>query len=158
MSILAPLSFLASTATGPMSLAGIGLSGLLQAQRSLSAAAIDRVNAKSAAEDARLARERGARREQTIRQQTERDIARQRARFARSGVQIAGSPLLALEDLAATGELDALDARAGGEAEALRRERQATQRQLSSVSHAIGGVVGAGSSLLSGGGALFRPR
>tara|TARA_R110000851_G_scaffold57130_2_gene133255 strand:+ start:674 stop:1150 length:477 start_codon:yes stop_codon:yes gene_type:complete len=75
--------------------------------------------------------------------------------FAKGGVELEGSPLLVLEQSAQVAELDAQSILYGGEASAAGYEAQAALSNIEGANQAQAGVFGAGSTLLTSGGATY---
>lgn len=116
-----------------------------------SAARAASANAAMAEEEAQRSRQAAAAEEQRNREQSRRVISAQRAAYGASGVvSEEGSPLLALADSASEAELDALSIRYSGETQSRRYMAQAASDRASASSYRMQGLVGAGTSLLSG--------
>lgn len=102
-------------------------------------------------EQAAVAAEQKAEYDETAhRQRVQSILSSQRALYGKSGVELTGSPLLVLEDTAKQGEMDALAIRYGGDVEAAQQRSGAALSKMQSSSALTSGVLGAGSSLLSG--------
>ncbi len=86
------------------------------------------------------------------RSEVETLLARQRSGFAKGGVALEGTPLEVLEATAEAGELDAQAIIYGGEVGATGYESQAELSRLTGEQAAQAGMVGAGSTLLTGAG------
>ena len=71
--------------------------------------------------------------------------------FAASGVKLSGSPLLVLEETKRESELDAMKAEYGGQLQAKRLRDEARFRRYAGKQAEIGGMMGAGTTLLTGG-------
>lgn len=99
-------------------------------------------------QNAEITRQRAAAEEDKYRRQTGKLLGRQRALFANSGVSLEGSPLLAQEDTAANAELEALTIRHSGDLDAAAQLNDAMLTRLKGRSALVGGVTGAGESLL----------
>ena len=83
-------------------------------------------------------------------------LSSQRAAYGAAGVDMAGSPLLVLEDTAAQGELDAKAIRYGGEVEAKQKLSQAEIYELTGKNAKTASYYKAGTSLLSGGASMAK--
>jgi hypothetical protein len=83
-------------------------------------------------------------------------LSSQRAAYGAAGVDMAGSPLLVLEDTAAQGELDAKAIRYGGEVEAKQKLSQAEIYELTGKNAKTASYYKAGASLLSGGASMAK--
>lgn len=116
---------------------------LLTAQQVQAQRQAQKAQARTLEGNAAIARQEAAREESEIRRRNRQVLGRQRARFAKSGLKLEGTPLLVQADTAAEGEMDALAARRGGEVRA---------NQLSDRSRALRGQAGAsvGRTLLTG--------
>lgn len=77
-------------------------------------------------------------------------LSKQRAIIGKSGLQLEGSPLLALLDTTEQGELDALAIRHGGDVQAARYRSSATASRMQGSAARTGSYLKAGSTLLSG--------
>ena len=107
-------------------------------------------NQRVAEADAEAAGQKAAYDADLHRSRVRKLLSSQRALYGKSGVDLAGSPLLAIEDTAGQGELDALAIRYGGSVDAARSK---SQGQLAAIQGRTGAVVGlgqAGRTLLSG--------
>lgn len=113
---------------------------LLQAnaarQEGKAAAAAGEANARAAEIEA-------ASRERAQRAQSQRQLSSIRANIGKSGATSAGTPLMVLADSAANAEIDALNTRYGGQA-------QAGLYRAGGANAARAGNIRAGTSLLSG--------
>lgn len=107
-------------------------------------------NEKVYEQEAQAAKEKAGYEEELHRERVQRLISSQRAAVGASGVELTGTPLLALEDTASQGELDALAIRYGGDIESARARSAATLSKMSAKSTRRIGYAQAGSSLLSG--------
>jgi len=88
--------------------------------------AIAESNAKILEEDAKAAKEKAKYDEAMHRDRVRQFLSKQRAAIGRSGVSVAGSPLLALLDTTQKGEMDALAIRKQGQTESKRLLNQAS--------------------------------
>lgn len=113
-------------------------------------------NAKVAENQAIAARNAAAVREQQHREQVRRLHATQRAVSGASGVTEEGSPLLVMADTLEQAELDAQRIRYGGEVSAAGFESQARLSRFQGQQAAQAGLIGAGSTLLSGAASAAR--
>lgn len=131
--------FSAATALGTLQTAGQALSGIGSLVSGFGQAASYEQNAK-------LARQQAQYNANQKRRETSALLSRQRAAYGASGVQVnTGSPVDFIAETAEQGEMDALMMLYGGEAEASMMQSRARQSRL-------GGILGAGTSLLSMGG------
>jgi hypothetical protein len=99
---------------------------------------------------ARAAKDKAQYDENKHREMVRQIISSQNALYGKSGVDMTGSPLLTLEDTAGQGELDALAIRHGGDVEAARQRSAAALAEMKGDSAFTSGLIGAGSSLLTG--------
>ena len=98
--------------------------GIVQTLHSgFAASAEAKASAQLMAQDAAIAQQQAALQEDQARRDSERRSGALRAKAAKSGVKLEGSPLLAVEEEAMLGELDALSARYGGDLRS--RDKQA---------------------------------
>lgn len=126
---------------------------------------VSALSAKGQAEAQAEIFEQQAEREREVAGQQEIDF-RKRQRRAAAAVRAAGgargidiglgSPLLAAEDFAREAETQALRIREGGEFSATRAEQEASLLSKAGTAALISGGLGAGSSLLRGGGRTAR--
>lgn len=107
-------------------------------------------NADVAEAQAQAARNKAEYNEKLHRERVQRLLSKQRALYGKSGVEMAGSPLLVQEDTLEQGELDALAIRYGGDVEAARARSAANLYKMQGRSAAASGFSRAGSTLLSG--------
>ena len=107
-------------------------------------------NAKVSEQNAEAAQQKARLEENIQRQKIRTLMSKQQALYGASGVDMAGSPLLVMEDTAAKGELDALAIRYSGEIAARQARSQAEQFRQQGDSAMLGGFFKAGSSLLGG--------
>lgn len=113
-------------------------------------------NAKVAQNQAEMARNAAAVREQQHRENVRRLSATQRANAGMSGVTTEGSPLLVMADTLEQAELDAQRIRYGGEVSATGFESQARLSRFQGDQASRAGMIGAGSTLLSGAASAAR--
>jgi len=107
-------------------------------------------NAKVAENQATAARNAAAVREQQHRERIRQLAGTQRANSGASGIALEGSPLLVMADTLEQAELDAQRIRYGGEVSATGFESQARLQRFQGAQAAQAGMIGAGSTLLSG--------
>lgn len=108
-------------------------------------------NAQIAEADAKAAEQKAKYDEDLHRQRVRKILSSQRAAIGSSGVSVEGSPLLALEETAREGELDALAIRYGGDVSASRSRSEAALSRQEGRSAQRAGYIQAGSTLLTGG-------
>lgn len=108
-------------------------------------------NASVAEADAAAAKQKAEYDEKMHRERVRRLLSSQRAAYGKSGVDLAGSPLLMLQDTAKEGELDALAIRYGGDVEASRNRSEANLLRMQGRAARTSGYLQAGGTLLSGG-------
>lgn len=148
------VALLAGTA---LSAVGAVAQGNQQARQFREAAAVNRYNAEVAERDARQAQITALSRQEVFRQQARRELGRQRAAQAESGLAMAGTALGVLDRSAIDSELDALAIGHEGELEARAfRQRAGLDRfeAAANVQNArtarTSGWVSAGASVLGG--------
>lgn len=107
-------------------------------------------NAQVDEEDAVAAEKKAIYEEGIQRDRVRNFLSQQRAAIGKSGVSVAGSPLLALLDTRKQGELDALAIRQGGQTQASRLRSQAAQTRKTGQAAMKASRYRAGSSLLTG--------
>ena len=135
--------------------AAVVIGGSMQAygqyQAGQAAQDVANYNAKLAENEA-IAREQATRSEtERIRSEKEKMTARQRAGYAKTGAVITeGTPLLAVAEEAGLMELDILQAQRTGMLQAGASRSQAVIDRWSGKQAARAGIIGAGSTLLSG--------
>lgn len=113
-------------------------------------------NAQVAEQNAVAAEQKAAYDETLHRERVRKLLSSQKALYGKSGVDLAGSPLLALQETAGQGELDALAIRYGGDVEAARNRSAATLARMEGKAARTTGYMRAGSSLLSGGAKVLK--
>lgn len=130
-------------------LAGVGVAlGALQTlQSGLAASAEAKSRAQFLEQDAAIAQQQAALQEDQARRDSERQRGSLRARAAKSGVKLQGSPLLAIEEEAVLGELDALSARYGGNLRARDARAEASLTAARGRNQLTNSLLGAGASL-----------
>lgn len=89
------------------------------------------------------------------REETERLLSLQNARFLKGGVRLAGTPLLVLTDQAAQGEMDAQAIIYGGKIQAAGYRDQATLSIMGGISAEAAGRIKATGTLLTGAGSTL---
>lgn len=156
MSGIAEIAAIASLAGAAVSAVGSVSAGQAQAN----AAEFNATVAQQQAERERQIAQRDA---ADFRRRESRVLAASRARRAGSGVTSQGSPLLVDESTAAEIELGARNILVSGATNASRLEQQAALDRSNARSARAGGLLGAGSTLLTGVGntdlnALFGPK
>lgn len=107
-------------------------------------------NAAISEQNAIAAQQKAAYDEQMHREGVKKLLSAQRALYGKSGVEMAGSPLLVMEDTAAQGELDALAIRYGGDVNAARNRSAANLSRMQGSTAMTASYFQAGSTLLSG--------
>lgn len=107
-------------------------------------------NAKIAKEDAEAVKRKAAYDESVHRERIRSFVSSQRSIIGASGVQIEGSPELAILDAIEKGELDALAIREGATSDAKRFESEAKLSKLAGETAVTQSRFKAGSTLLSG--------
>jgi len=107
-------------------------------------------NADIQEQNAAAARAKSSYDEQRHRESVQKMLSTQRALYGKSGVDMAGSPLLVMEDTAAQGELDALAIRYGGDVASAQQRSAANLSRMQASDYQTAGYLKAGSSLLSG--------
>jgi hypothetical protein len=107
-------------------------------------------NAKVANQAADAAIARAKYDEQMHRERVRKILSSTRAQYGAAGVSMEGSALLAIEETARQGSLDALAIRYGGDVEAARMRSEAYLSRMQGRSAMTSGMIGAGTSLLGG--------
>lgn len=125
-----------------LSAAGTAVSAIGSIAQGRAGAAADTYNAQAAQVEAQA-------KETAQRADAARHIGAQRAAIGKSGASFVGTPILALAESASQAEIDALNTRYTG-------ERQADLYKASASNRRTQGMIGAGASLLSGAGKLWR--
>ena len=108
-------------------------------------------NARVAENEAILLRRKKIDEERALRQNNERLIATQRVATAASGVQMSGSPYLALQDAYFNTEMDALNIQYAADIEATAKAAEAGLARAEGAARATGYKMASYQSLLSGG-------
>jgi hypothetical protein len=125
-------------------------SGIAQQNAAEYNAQVDKNNAEQAQEAA------GAQ-ASVVEQQAAEKVAAQKAAYAASGVDVnTGTPVDVLTSTAASGKLDALTVRYGGQVRALGDQQAGTLAEYTGSQAAVAGDLGGASSLLQGAGQVQR--
>lgn len=141
------LAFLAS----PWLLAaGVGLSVVGSLASASQQAAIAKSNAALAQAEGQQAKLAAEQEEKDHRERVRRFLSGTRAAIAKSGVTLDGSALELMAESAAEAEYDALKIRHAGSLAQLRAEREAAQSRMQARAYRVGGLFGAGTTLLTG--------
>lgn len=134
--------------------------GLMQASAAQKAAAAqeraDNANAKEAAINARLAKERAINDEREFRLSFRKDNASNIVAIAGAGIRLQGSAIEALRDNAIVAETDALRIRKGGDDERNSYLRQRVSFERSARDSRSAGRAGASAALLGAGTSIAR--
>lgn len=130
-------------------LAGIGtaLSTAQMLQSGFSASAEAEASAQFMAQDAAIAHQQAALQEDQERRVSGRRRSTLRAKAAKSGVKIEGSPLLVIEEETERGEIDALSARYGGNLRGRDAEARANLTATRGRNRLASSLLGAGASI-----------
>jgi hypothetical protein len=128
--------------------AAAGATGAIVQSRQASATA--RFNQDISEQQAELARRAGSAAEADTREQSARIMALQRAQLGDSGITGEGTPLLLLLDSAQQAEVEAGRARYTGQVNEQAAEASANLYRTRGAQARAGGVIGAGTSLLTG--------
>jgi hypothetical protein len=88
--------------------------------------------------------------EDAHRRQLQKIMSTQRTLYGKANIDLAGSPLLVMEDTAAQGELDALAIRFGGDIAAAQQRSAANLARMQGQNAMTAGYISAGTSLLAG--------
>ena len=134
----------------------VSAAGAISAGQAQKSAA--KYNAALAEEEGRAARAKAAFDEDRHRDQVERLQSSARALLGGRGIDIEGSPLLALADNAMEGELDALAIRYGGDVAEMRARAEAASQRFSGKQAVTASYFKAGSSLLTGATGVAKAR
>jgi hypothetical protein len=114
-------------------------------------------NKKRAQELAVAATDKAAYEAELKRSEGRRLIATQRAGYAKSGVQLAGSPLAVMSQTMSDIEKDALMIEKGGQVEAGGYQSEAKLYKKRATSELWGGIISGGGSLLTSAGSWLKP-
>lgn len=137
--------------------AGTALSAYGQYQQGKSAQSLAQYNATLDRRNADTARLQATAEEERFRRQAARQRGEQVGKIAASGVVVnTGSPLLVLADSAREAEMDALNIRYGGELKAQGLEANARSEEFQGKNAKRQGIIGAGSTLLSGAARTYK--
>lgn len=142
--------------TAGLILAGTTMSAIGSIQQGKAAEQAAEYNAQTSMEQAAAARAEGEAEAQRLRREGRRNIGTMRASISKSGVTSQGSPMLALAESAAMNELDVLNTRYSAQSSARASERQAGLQRAEGRSAKRAGLIGAGTSLLTGGAKASR--
>ena len=142
---------IAAVAAAATSAAGTIYSG--QQQRKAASYSAD-----VAEQAARAARERAAYDEEMHRERIRKTLSTIRSLYGKSGVDMVGTPLLALEETAAQGEMDALAIRYGGDVAAAQKRSEAALYKMQGRTAQTSSYFQAGSTLLQGAGSAYRTK
>ena len=107
---------------------------------------------------ARAAQEKAAYDEEMHRERIRKTLSTMRSLYGKSGVDMTGTPLLALEESAAQGEMDALAIRYGGDVEAARQRSEASLLRMQGRTAQVSSYFQAGSTLLQGAGSMYTTK
>lgn len=137
-----------------LALIGTGFAAAGSLQQGLAGKAAGDANADLARIEGEAAFDAGLANELAQRRETARLLGRQRAGFAKAGVGLEGSPLLVMAETAAEGELLAQRERHRGEVARTRAANEAAIAKAEGRAALVGGVLGAGASILTGASSL----
>lgn len=133
------------------SLVGAGLSAYGQYRQGEAQQEAYNANAKVAEENAKAAKESSAWEEQQSRLRLTRLMGTQRTLYAKAGVDLSsGSPLMVLADTAAKGAEEVQAIRYGGDVAATQQLNQARLDRMYGKNAYNAGMIGAGSTFLTG--------
>jgi len=127
----------------------LGFKGNMQAARA--ARQVGEYNAVLAENERELLLQRKAAEESALRRQSDRLASSQRVLTAKSGIQMSGSPMLALADTYFNTEMDALNIRYAADVEAVAKTSEAALSRATGRARAYSNKVAAYQSLLGGG-------
>lgn len=113
-------------------------------------------NQKVANQAAETAQAKAAYDENIHRERVRKLLSTQRALIGKSEIAMEGTPLLALQDTAAQGELDALAIRYGGDVEAAKSRSEGNIAKMKGKAESTSSYMKAGNSLLSGGYSAYK--
>ena len=134
--------------------AAVGAGGALYAGEQQRKAAS--YSADVAEQAAVAARERAAYDEEMHRERIRKTLSTIRSLYGKSGVDMTGTPLLALEETAAQGEMDALAIRYGGDVAAAQKRSEAALYKMQGRAAQTSSYFQAGSTLLQGAGSMYK--
>ena len=115
-------------------------------------------SADVAEQAARAAQEKAAYDEEMHRERIRKTLSTMRSLYGKSGVDMTGTPLLALEESAAQGEMDALAIRYGGDVAAARQRSEAALLRMQGKTAQVSSYFQAGSTLLQGAGSMYTTK
>lgn len=115
-------------------------------------------SADVAEQAARAAQEKVAYDETMHREKIRKNLSTMRSLYGRAGVDMTGTPLLALEESAAQGEMDALAIRYGGDVAAARQRSEAGLLKIQGKAAQTSSYFQAGSTLLQGAGSMYTTK
>ncbi|HXG17186.1 MAG TPA: hypothetical protein VNK50_13120 [Calidithermus sp.] len=128
-------------------------------QQGQAQAAAMRYNARLAEQQALASRQAAAFEAERARERSRRLLARARAIYGTTGVEVnEGSPLLVLADSARQAELEAQTIQYGGELRARQAQGQANLESFQARLASRAGTIGAGATLLSGAARIAGPQ
>lgn len=127
----------------------LGFKGNMQAAKAARQAG--EYNAVLAENERELLLQRKAAEESALRRQSDRLASSQRVLTAKSGIQMSGSPMLALADTYFNTEMDALNIRYAADVEAVAKTSEAALSRATGRARAYSNQVAAYQSLLGGG-------
>ncbi len=136
-----------------VAIAVVGAGGALYAGEQQRKAAS--YSADIAEQAARAAQAKAAYDEERHRERIRKTLSTIRSLYGKSGVDMTGTPLLALEETAAQGEMDALAIRYGGDIEAARQRSEAALLKMQGKTAQTSSYFEAGSTLLQGAGKAY---
>lgn len=114
-------------------------------------------NAKVANQNAEAIEDKAAYDARMHNQEVRKMLATQRSLYGKSGVSSEeGSPLLVMDDTVKQGAMDALAIRYGGDVEAAKARSQANLFKMQGKNIMTAGMMGAGTTLLSGAGNAYK--
>ncbi|MCH8197034.1 MAG: hypothetical protein IH904_03025 [Proteobacteria bacterium] len=134
----------------PFEIAGLALGALGTISQGIAAERAGEFQARVAAQNARIARERAEVEEGEKRRENVRILAAQRAFVSKAGVQLEGTPLLVQQETAAEGEFDALTVRFGGKLSESRELARAQAARFGGRAARTSSLLRVGSTLLTG--------
>lgn len=134
----------------------VGVGGALYAGEQQRKAAS--YSADVAEQSARAAQEKAAYDEEMHRERIRKTLSTIRSLYGRSGVDMTGTPLLALEETAAQGEMDALAIRYGGDVAAAQKRSEAALYKMQGKAAQTSSYFQAGSTLLQGAGSMYTTK
>ena len=139
-----------ATAMLYISIAAMAASAAAAAYQGMSQAAAQKGEAKMQEYNAQVATNAAKIREDQQREQDRRILGAQRMGYAKAGVEMEGTPLLVALESTRQAELSAQRIRYGGELESQGWRNQAMMSRWGAKNSMTAGMIGAGSSLLTG--------